>query len=585
MALVWANKKGYVIAMFGLATLGATFAFLGSGAMGLLVNQLVDSSGTNEVTPIIVLFIGFVILASLVPAFMMAVWSYLDKLFWIYLEKFIETTLLEKHAGLDIAIHENPEYNDLLNRVRENGVWRAQQFMNRLFFILRGSIEVLIAAVILVISNWWVFAIIVVGTTPQLLVEMKYGKQVWGIHSSKASVRRRFWDIQGYFRNLSSLLEIKLFNKSDHFLRKVGELFDDFQEEERKTERKKIFEQSLAILVSQVAMAFATVWFVIEVVHGTMQVGTLVFVLASVGSLRESLASLFASLGRQYQDSLFVTDIFKVLDIKPVVKQKGKRKRIVLDPNKTPDIVFENVSFTYPGTKREVLSNINLTIPAGQKLALIGINGAGKTTLVKLLCRFYDPTGGRILVDGHNLRDVDLSSWHEILGIIFQEYGHYNFPVKESIALGRVDASVSEDRARDSAIQSEADAFISEWDDGYNQMLGKEFEGGVEPSIGQWQKLALAKMFYRDARIMIMDEPTAAIDAEAEARIFEKLEQLPSDRTVILISHRFSTVRNAHQIVVLKENEIVEAGTHADLMKEAGTYAKLFTTQAKGYQY
>jgi ATP-binding cassette subfamily B protein len=352
--------------------------------------------------------------------------------------------------------------------------------------------------------------------------------------------------------------------------------------EEKKNEKKKLLSQLLVLCFSQTVIAFAIVYFTIQVVKGNLLIGTLAFILASVGDLRQSLSGLFSNLGRQYQDSLFVTDIFKLLDLKTTVEKP--EKGIVLDPNKTPEIAFENVTFSYPGTKTEVLKNFSLKIVPGEKIALVGINGAGKTTFVKLLCRFYDPDEGRITIDGHDLKELDLESWYSQLGAIFQDYARYHFIVKEAIAVGRTGTASSLEKVKEAAQASEADVFIEEWEKKYEQMLGKEFTEGVEPSIGQWQKLALARTFYRAPSVLILDEPTSSIDAAAEAKIFEKLENLPKDRTVILISHRFSTVRQADKIGVVEEGELKELGTHEDLLKLNGTYAHLFNLQAKGYK-
>lgn len=231
-----------------------------------------------------------------------------------------------------------------------------------------------------------------------------------------------------------------------------------------------------------------------------------------------------------------------------------------------------------------MLKNFSLRIAPGEKLALVGSNGAGKTTLVKLLCRFYDPDKGRILINGNDIKTVDLESWYRELGVLFQDYDNYHFLVRESIAIGRSGAMSSLEKVKGAAKASEADTFIEEWEKAYEQMLGKQFTGGIEPSIGQWQKLALARTFYRDPQVLILDEPTSSIDAEAEAKIFDRLEQLPKDRTVILISHRFSTVRHANRICVIKDGRLAELGTHAALLKRGGTYARLFKLQARGYR-
>jgi ATP-binding cassette subfamily B protein len=581
-AMLWREKRSEIV-LLGLVFLVVSAApFLQSGSRGLLINELVNIAGSGTISSYLLLLIGVLILATLIPSVLFTIQNYLSKLFWFFLDEKIETLIIKKKGELDVAIHESPEHRDLFNRVSEEGTWRVRNFIDRQFYIFQNVIEVTIASAILFFSQWWVFLVILIGTLPELIVEARYGRMVWGIHSGRAETRRKYWELHSHFNALPSLVELKLFQNIPHFFSAIKELFNSFQLEEKKNEKRKLLAQLFVLCFSQLVIAFAIVYFTIQVVEGNLLIGTLTFILASVGDLRQSLSGLFSNLGRQYQDSLFVTDIFKMLDLKPAVEKP--QKGVVLDPKKTPEIVFENVTFSYPGTKTEVLKNFSLKIAPGEKIALVGINGAGKTTFVKLLCRFYDPDEGRITIDGHDLKELDLESWYSQLGAIFQDYARYHFVVKEAIAVGRTGTASSLEKVKEAAQASEADIFIEEWEKKYEQMLGKEFTEGVEPSIGQWQKLALARTFYRAPSVLILDEPTSSIDAAAEAKIFEKLENLPKDRTVILISHRFSTVRQADKIGVVEEGELRELGTHEDLLKLNGTYAHLFNLQAKGYK-
>ena len=581
-AMIWKENKGSVIALGLVFLIVSAASFLQSGSRGLLINELVKIAGTGVVGSYLFILVGVLILATLIPSVLFTVQNYLSKLFYFFLEEKFDTLVIQKKGEIDVAIHEDPQHKDLFNRVTEEGTWRVRNFIDREFFIFQNLIEVTIASIVLIFSQWWVFLVILIGTLPELVVETRYGRMIWGIHSGRAETRRKYWELHGHFNVLSSLVELKLFQNTQYFLSTIKELFRSFQLEEKKNERKKLIHQLIVLCFSQVVIAFAIVYFTLQVVKGNLLIGTLTFVLTAIGDLRQSLSGLFSNLGRQYQDSLFVTDIFKMLDLKPVVKKL--EKSIVLDQNKTSEIVFDNVTFSYPGTKKKVLKNFSLKISPGEKLALVGVNGAGKTTFVKLLCRFYDPDDGRIIVGGHDLKEIDLESWYSQLGAIFQDYARYHFVVKEAITVGRSGNVSSLEKVKEAAKASEADKFIEEWEKKYESMLGKEFTEGIEPSIGQWQKLALARTFYRDPKVLILDEPTSSIDAEAEAKIFEKLELLPKDRTVILISHRFSTVRQANKIGVIEEGELKELGTHEDLLKLNGTYAHLFNLQAKGYK-
>ncbi len=307
----------------------------------------------------------------------------------------------------------------------------------------------------------------------------------------------------------------------------------------------------------------------------------MLFLIASITQLQSSLIRFMDRIARLDEYSLYTSDIFHVLETKTVLARSAKP--LILDPDLTPEITFENVSFFYPQSDALALENVSLTIRKGEKFALVGENGAGKTTFVKLLCRIYDPSSGRILVDGTDLREIDLDSWYRILGILLQEYAPYKFTVKEVIALGRSDDELDMDRIETAAIASESDSFIRDWADRYDQQLGIEFDKGLDPSKGQQQRLAIARLLHREAGILILDEPTASIDAEAEKKIFEQIEKSAQHQTVILISHKFSTVKGADRICVFRYKSVHELGSHDELMKINGTYARLFNDQAEGY--
>ncbi len=290
---------------------------------------------------------------------------------------------------------------------------------------------------------------------------------------------------------------------------------------------------------------------------------------------------MFRNLSFIFDQSQYVQEMFAVVDTD--TKVPVPTKPIKLGAGKPPRIEFREVSFTYPGSSQKVLDKFSLTVEPGQKVAFVGENGAGKTTLVKLLGRFYDIDEGEILIDGVNIKQLDLPSWYETLGVLFQDFIKYEYPLKDNIRFGN--AKLAQDMAAivEAAKQAGADSVADQLPDKYNQVLGRTFEGGIDISTGQWQKVALARGFYRDARVLILDEPTAAIDARAESEIFERVERLAENKTVLIISHRFSTVRNADKIYVIESGKIIEGGSHEELIQLKGTYATLFNLQAKGY--
>lgn len=583
LVMAWEDHKGKVIMLAVMSLLIAGIPFLQSGAIALLINQLVAGIGTNA-APQLSLLIVLVVAAGLVPDIFYGVKGYIDKQFWITMQEKFELMFLKRKGEIDIAAYENPKFNDLLNKAEARGTYPMVNLLEAQFSNMQNVVGVVVASIVLIGLDWRIFLLILGATIPKFVVEARYGHGVWGIFDSNAESRRRFFDIRNHFYSLTNLAELKLFQNVNFFHSMLSDHLRDFNAQQKLQERKRVTYQLGTVAISGTAIAFAMILIIQKVIAGNLEIGTMTFVLGSIAALQNGLSGFFLSIAGQYQHSLFVTDLFKVMDTQPMIERA--KNPIVLDSTKAPEIVFENVSFAYPGTDRLVLKDFSLTIRAGEKLALVGVNGAGKTTFVKLICRIYDPTAGRILVNGHDLREVDLDGWHSQLGVLFQDYSTYHFLAKDVIAMGRRNGSPQAhmDKVKGAAQMSGADAFIEEWEKQYDQMIGREFTDGIDPSKGQLQKLALARSFYRNPGLLILDEPTASIDAEAEAKIFEKLESLPKNKTVILISHRFSTVRRADQICVVKDGTIEELGTHDELMQLEKTYARLFEIQAAGYR-
>lgn len=582
LAIAWQSKPGLSTALLLLAFVAAVLPFGVSALRGKVIDGVVSTSAQSEVPTGFWLLVAAMSIALLTNALVSVLKQFCSKRFWLYFSARFEMDLAKKQAEVDMASYEDPTTNNLFTKVHENGVWRLENFLDRQFQVIQELVSVVTATIVLGLFQWWFVLVLVLGTLPELLVELRYGAQVWGIYGANAELKRRYWSIKRHFEWPESVAELKLFRLSDALSLRMRTLYEGFIVEQNKVERRKLLFASASLVLSQAAVVSVLVWAVFLVLRGQVLIGAFTFVWASITDFRSSLSSLFKNLSGQYQDSLFVTDLFKVLDMPPVIPKPYPGKR--LGKGGVPHIAFDHVSFRYPGTQKWVLRDINLQIPPGTKIAFVGVNGAGKTTLVKLLCRFYDPTEGRILVNGVDLRELQLDGWYDKMGVLFQEYNRYQMPVRDGVALGSVQTKFSGARVREAAMGSEADSFISKWEKGYEQELGKQFTGGIEPSVGQWQKLALARVLYRDPAVYILDEPTASVDAEAEAHIFEKLESAAHGKTMFLISHRFSTVRKADSICVLSDGGVLELGSHTDLLAQQGTYARLFKLQAKGYE-
>ncbi len=579
--IVWKKNKKVIslLALFSVFVSLAGFAL--SGVQAYMINILTEQIKVRIFDSRLVFAMVLSGLAGLFVPLLYSINDYFSRILWLDNSAEFEQMLLKKKGEMDIATHEDPKLNDLMNKVNENGIYRIQNFIARQFGIMQNILEFVIGAGIILSFNPWIFLAIAATTIPAFLLEVKYGNKVWGIHSSKAEIRRKYWEIRRHFNFIGGLTELKVMGNTEYFLGLAKNLFNSFLSEEKKVDRKRLNDRTIATIVSQIAILASTVYFLSQTVQGSLKIGTFLFVISSIGGFKRSLASLCSSIGQQYQDSLFISDVFEFLDLpqRISVEEKG----VILDQTKPPVIEFRNVSFRYPETEKYVLKNISFTIKSGEKIAFVGENGAGKSTILKLLCRFYDVTEGEILVNGYDLKEIFLPSWYGMISALFQSYSRYRFTAKEAIAIGNIRNPIETDSLRRAAETGECDAFINSWEKRYDQQLGKEFTDSIEPSDGQWHKMTIARTFYPDSKVMILDEPTSDIDAQSEANFFEKFPKITSGKSVILISHKFSTVRKANRIFVIENGMISESGSHQELMEIKGTYRKLFDLQAFGY--
>jgi ATP-binding cassette subfamily B protein len=416
---------------------------------------------------------------------------------------------------------------------------------------------------------------------PNFLLDIKYANASWSIWSKESPEQRRLDDLRDHVISKIKLIELKLLQATDKFLNQIKKLFNDFATNQRLLEKNRLLISSLAEVIAFVGFTFG-LWLVVKgVVDSNYKIGTFIFMIGTLTNVRTSISNLLDSVSSQYENCLIVNDLILFMKIESSVKES--ENPILLSLNSAPEIKFEDVGFRYPGTDKWILRKINITFRAGDNIGLVGNNGAGKTTLVKLLCRIYDPTEGRILINGVDLKDVATKEWWSYLGVMFQDYASYDFTVEEAIAIGKPEKPSNLTKVIDAAKVSQAHDFIMDWEGKYNQQLGVEF-GGKEPSKGQRQKLSIAKILYRNSPVMILDEPTASVDAESEAKIFDTIENLSKDQTAVLISHDFSTISQCDKIFVMEKGSVVEEGNHKELMKNKGLYSELYKLQADRFK-
>lgn len=486
----------------------------------------------------------------------------------------------QKLSSLDLGHLENPEIQNLITKVEQTFTWQIPDFVRTWNYIFRDLILILVVVIALVPYSPWIPLTILLVSSPRIYLKLRHGNFVWSMYGGSAPEAKKLWYTGDLLTTTSSIVETRIFQSQEALLNRLQQLQDHLYQINKKPLDNYRWVLILGPLVESLVV-FALIYFLLpNALSGALSVGSLTFILTSLEQLKSSAAWGAAHFGELYEHSLFVNPFFDLMNLKKLVKEKSQAKKIP-DPN-PPQIEFRKVTFGYPNGKK-VLKNISFTIKPGESVAFVGVNGAGKTTLIKLLCRFYDVTSGEILVNGINLKDISLTDWYAHLGTLFQDFVKYNFTVRDNILLGAPGLK-DDQRMHEAAVQSGAYEFIKDFPKGYDQMLGRRFEDGEELSGGQWQKLAIARAFYEKAPILIMDEPTSAIDAESEFAIFQNLEKVYKDRTLILVSHRFSTVRNANKIIVIDGGEIIEMGTHEELLSHNGKYALMFNTQAQGYK-
>ncbi|WP_051038327.1 ABC transporter ATP-binding protein [Vreelandella jeotgali] len=483
-------------------------------------------------------------------------------------------------AVQSLAQFEDSELYDKLTRARREASTRPLGLVNKTFSLLQNAISLGSFGVLLVQFSPWALLVLVAGALPVFISEARFSGEAFRLFRWRSPHSRMQMYLETVLAREDSIKEVKLFGLESLFLQRYRAIFNRlFTEERRLTLRREGWGFALGLLGTLTFYA-AYGWVVAETVMGRLTLGKMTMYLMVFKQGQSALSACLSAISGMYEDNLYLSNLYEYLE-QPVEADTGTQTRGVSPGD---GLRLEDVSFAYPGG-REVLHGVSLHLVPGQSLALVGENGSGKTTLIKLLTRLYSPTRGRILLDGTDLRDWDAVALRERVGVIFQDFVRYQLPVGENLGVGDTHAFDDEARWEDAARYGMADDFIRQMPSGYHTQLGRWFKNGQELSGGQWQKIALSRAYMREnADILVLDEPTAAMDPAAEAEVFARFREHSRDRMTILISHRFSTVRSAEQILVMDSGRIIERGTHAELLAQNGRYAQLFRLQAKGYE-
>ena len=489
--------------------------------------------------------------------------------------------LMTHAATLDLDQFEDAEFYDKLERARQQTSGRAT-LLSQVFSQVQDFITIGALAAGLIIFNPWLIFVLLVSIIPSFLGEAYFNAKNYSLIRSQTHGRREMEYINFIGSSDESAKEVRLFDLSDFFISRYKKISGRFYQATRNLELKRSVLGTILTLPGSIGYYIAFYFIIQGVLSGAITIGGLTFLIASIRQLGMVSQNVMRRVSMVARGALHLRDFFDFFKIEPRYKPTKNPRRF---PRPIQHgFTFENVGFKYLNSNRWANRHLSFTLHAGEKLALVGENGAGKTTLVKLLVRLYEPTEGRILLDGHDLREYDLGELRSEIGIIFQDYLRYQMTTAENIAMGNIRQKDNRPLIINSAKQSLANLIIERFPDKYDQMLGRRFNKGVELSGGEWQKIALARAYMRDAQLVILDEPTAALDARAEYEVFERFAELTKDKAAMLISHRFSTVRMANRILVLDKGQVIEIGSHEELLEMGGRYAELFKLQAMGYR-
>ncbi len=583
VALVWTTSRGLSFALGFLSLVAgvmpAAIAWVGK----LIVDSVVQAAQTGAADDQraaliwVIVELGLVVLLAAAQRGLTTCQQLLRAL----LGQRVNEMILEKALTLDLAAFEDSELYDRMTRARREASQRPLSLVMRSFQLAQHSFSLIAYSGLLLQLSVWALVVLVVAAVPSFFVETRFSATAFRLFTWRAPETRKQNYLEVLLAREDFAKEVKLFDLGPVFLGRYRDIFEELYAEDRAlTLRRGIWGFVLGLL-STVAFYGAYAWIALETIAKRITLGDMTMYLLVFKQGQAALASILGSIGGMYEDSLYLSNLYEYLDY----EAPDEGGTAVVGPTPGDGIRFEHVSFSYPGADAPALDDVSLHLRPGRKLALVGENGAGKTTLIKLLTRLYRPSEGRIVLDGLELGAWDLEALRKRIGVIFQDFVRYQLAAGENVGVGDVRGFSDPDRWRTAAEKGMAHDFIDRLPEGYETQLGRWFEDGQELSLGQWQKVALSRAFMRDeADILVLDEPTASMDAEAEATVFERFGRLAEDKMVILISHRFSTVRMADEIVVLERGRVTERGTHETLMKANGQYAHLFTLQAAGYR-
>ena len=585
LSLVWQTAPKWTLINVAISFLQGALPLVALYVMKRLLDAvmmtLVSSNPGNAFHPVVFWILaagGVAVLISIIQS----LGEYASEAQSMQVTDAVANILHAQSIAVDLEYYENPNFYDTLHRAQLEAPYRPTRIVNGLIQVAQNSISLLGILALLVSFNPVLALILVVAAIPGALVRLYHSRRLYGFAQAQTENDRRAW----YYHNILTYgdfaKELRLFNLGSLFKKRYQNVRQQIREGKLAISRSRVLTELVAQLLAIITLFGSLAWIALQTVLGKVTLGGLVVYYLAFQNGLNFLQAVLHALAGLYEDNLFLSNLYQFLDLKPKIKAPALQQPV--PPAMPCRITFDKVGFTYASRQQETLHDIDLSLEPGEVIALVGENGSGKTTLIKLLCRLYDPTRGRIQIGGIDVRELDPIQWRRQIGVVFQDYVRYGLTALENIWLGNIEISPDPIRIAEASQPCGADSVIRRLPHGYDTMLGQWFDQGQELSGGEWQKIALARAFWRQAHILILDEPTSSLDPLAEAELFSNFRKLLKGRCGILISHRFSTVQMADYIYVMAQGSIIERGTHAALLAQNGQYAKLYRAQASHYQ-
>jgi ATP-binding cassette, subfamily B, bacterial len=585
LRLVWQSSPGWTIARVALLITQGILPLLSIYLTKLIVDSVTTGLTAPDKIAAFYQVLTVLILAGIVTVInglCTSLSEFVNTAHSMRVNNYMQGIIHTKSVEADLEYYENAQYFDALQRAQQEAPYRPPQILNRLAQVGQNGISLVAMVGLLLSLHWGIIGVLMIAALPAVWVRVKQSQIMYDWQRQRTSMERQSQYLGFMLTGEHFAKEIRLFGLGSFFSEWYQRIREQIYQERLDISKRKALANFIAQAFAGV-LIFAIYSFIIfQTIQGTLRLGDLVLYYQALQRGQLNINGLLTGLSGLYEDNLFLTNLYEFLDLKPNIVDP-------VHPKPFPEtiktgIIFHQVSFQYANSTRQALHNISLTLEPGKTIALVGENGCGKTTLIKLLCRLYDPTSGSITIDGMDIRNFEIADLRQQVSVIFQDYAKYHFTAFENIWLGNIEVPRGDEKIRAAALRSGADQVIQELPQGYETILGKLFDQGEELSIGQWQKIALARAFLRSSQLIILDEPTSAMDPKAEYEVFKQFRALIKDQAAILITHRLSTVKMADCIYVMDQGSIVERGTHQELIEQRGTYAHLFETQAQNYR-